>query len=267
MPKEKKIVPARITNRITFEAAIWAAIEPYVIKWMDDEREWRKAHRERDPKGRLPLHPTNRSVRRDDLLLHRIFQAYREVTTSFETLINIPFYMRHLPRAVSKRATKITWRGLFVSRSAWVRYHIENYFHELYVFQNRVEALFTLLRRSYRKQTFSTSLNEKCDRLEKALKVGFSDALKLRGRHVHERRFDDTSLHIIELSEFLIRQKGISARNHTELFRDTLTEKSFWMADHNGQIRKWLDEAGVVLGHELFTKDRAFRFPLPPTTK
>lgn len=152
MPQEKKRTPAKITNRKTFEAAIWAAFEPYGRKLVNDGRAWRKSVRERDPGGNYPIPVQNRSVRSDDLLLHRIFQAYRELTTSFDTLTNIPFYMKNLPPSVSKRASAATWRGLPVTRSAWVRYHVENYFHELYIFQNRMKAFFKLLHRSYPKQ-------------------------------------------------------------------------------------------------------------------
>ena len=65
-----------------------------------------------------------------------------------------------------------------VTRSGWVRYHVENYFHELYIFQNRVKALFVLLRRSYRKQEYSASLNAECGRLERALERGFAGVIK-----------------------------------------------------------------------------------------
>jgi hypothetical protein len=47
------------------------------------------------------------------------------------------------------------------------------------------------------------------------------------------------------------------------VLRDTLTEKGFWMSDSNREIKKWMDEAGSVLGQEIFTKDRVFRFPSP----
>ena len=254
--------PTKITNRTTFEAAIWVAFEPYAVKLIADDRAWRKSVRERDPQGPLPVQ--QRPVRRDDLLLHLIFQAYREVTTSLETLCNIPFYMRHVPPSVSRRATRATWRGLSTTRSAWVRYHVENYFHELYIFQNRVEAFFKLLRRTYRKQTYSTKLNEQCDLLEKALTHGFEGVVKTRGSHVHESRFDDASLRTLEAMEFIARLKQGSAREYSQWLQDALAEKVFWMTTNNVAIKKWLDEGGRVLGKLLFMKDGAFRFPSPP---
>jgi hypothetical protein len=263
MTQKKRRARAKITDRKTFETAIWAAFEPYAVKLMDDEREWRKSVRERDPDGKQPPPVKNRAVRRDDLLLHEIFQAYREVTTSFDTLINIPFYMRHLPPSVSRKATSATWRGLSASRSAWVRYHVENYFHELYIFQNRVEAFFGRLRRSYRKQPYSTTLNEACDRLEKALKAGFGGVVRVRGSHVHERRFDDADLRMMEANEFLLSLNKISAREYRDFFQEVQTAKAIWMRSNNTQIRNWLDEGGRVLGELLFAEDGNFRFPHP----
>jgi len=262
MPEKKRRSPARITNSKTFEAAIWTAFEPYAVKLIDDDRAWRKSMQEGHPQGPLPVQ--QRAVRRDDLLLHLIFQAFHEVTTSLDTLCNIPFYMRHAPPSVSRRATSATWRGLSTTRSAWVRYHVENYFHELYIFQNRVEAFFTLLRRTYRKQTDSTKLNEQCDLLEKALKHGFEGVVKTRGSHVHESRFDDATLRTLEGVEFIARLKKNSAREYSQWLQEALAEKVFWMTANNAAIRKWLDDSGRVLGGLLFMENGAFRFPSPP---
>jgi hypothetical protein len=215
--------------------------------------------RERSPQSPLPAQ--RRAVRRDDLLLHTIFQAYREITTSFDTLSNIPLYMRHLPRYLSRRATSATWRGLSATRSAWVRYHVENYFHELYIFQNRTEAFFKLLRRTYRKQIYSSNLNEQCDLLERALKDGFAGVVKARGSHVHVRRFDDVGLRNFEAIEFLARFEKRTAREYSQWVRDIREEKGFWMKTNNAAIKKWLDECGRVLGKLLFTEGGAFWSP------
>jgi hypothetical protein len=142
-----------------------------------------------------------------------------------------------------------------------VRYHVENYFHELYIFQNRTEAFFKLLRRSYGKQPDSSKLNEQCDLLEKALKDGFAGVMKARGGHVHESRFDDVGLRHFEAIEFLARLEKRTAREYSQWFQDIRMEKAFWMRANDTEITKWLDECGRVLGKLLFIEDGAFRFP------
>ena len=264
MAKKNKRTTARVTNSKTFEGAIWAVFQPYALKLMDDEHAWRKAMRERDPTGRLPLPVQNRNVRGDDLLIHRIFLAYREITLSLDTLNNIPFYMRHMPLPVLRKAKSAIWRGLPDSRSAWVRYHVENYFHELYIFQNRAKAFFTLLRKSYRKQPYLPELKKRCDALEGDLKTGMAGVVRVRGGHVHDTRFDDVDLRIIESQEFLLRLNKISEREYRDFFQEAQTMKTFWMKDTTKELEKWLNEVGVILGKLLFSETGEFRFPSPP---
>jgi hypothetical protein len=151
-----------------------------------------------------------------------------------------------------------------MNRPAWVRYHVENYLNELYIFQNRVEALLTLLRRGYRKQTYSAALDDQCDLLEEALRDAFAGVMKARGSHVHENRFEDTSLRILSLKELLAKRRASSARDYRETFLDTKTEKVLWMMRNNASIRKWLDECGISLGRLLFAENGTFRLPSPP---
>lgn len=254
MPQERRRSLVKITSRITFEAAIWVAFEPYATKLIDDERTRHRSRLEHGPQGEDVPSVLNRAVRGGDLLLHRIFHSYREVTTSFDTLSNIPFYMRHFPSSISRSVT----------RPVWLRYHIENYLNEIYIFQNRVEAFFKLLRRGYRKQEYSSELNKRCDLLEKALKEGFSGVVTIRGKHVHERRFEDTTLATLDAIEFLAKFGKKSARERWHWFQEIRAEKISWMVNNNAAIRKWLDEVGRVLGKWLFMEDGKFRFPSPP---
>lgn len=132
----RKKLPAKITNRKTFEAALWAVVEPYANKLAEEEGARARARLSNGRGGGAVVLPPSRvaPVRRDDLLLHllhRIWLAYSEITKSFETLQNIPVYLRHFPSSAPRRITRL----------GWVRYHVENYFHESYIFQNRVDAL------------------------------------------------------------------------------------------------------------------------------
>lgn len=215
---------------------------------MDEHRARRSAAQRHEAQQLPPKAP-----RRDDVLLHRIFLSHREIAESFSTLNRIPVYLRHFPSSLPRRS----------SRLAWVRYHVENYFHELYVFQNRSEAFFKQLLRAYRKQAYALSLEERCNKLEKALKDGLAGAVTARGRHVHDRRFDDNSLRMLELIELLVEGGGRPRRDRTLFFEDAQMEKRFWMKHNNAEIKKWLDEYGLVLGGLLFMPDGRFRFPVP----
>jgi hypothetical protein len=242
---------ARIATRKGFERAIWAAVEPYAVRLIEDERKWREAIRASDPAGKLPIPDKQRVVRRDDLFLHMLFQAYNEMEVSFDTLLNIPVYLDHFPSSLAKR----------VSRPKWLRYHTENYLHELYIFQNRVESFFRLLRRAYRNERDAASLKKSFDDLEQKLKVGLSNVIKARGRHVHEHRFDDTTLRALEAAEFLEKFEARSTHWYSGHVKDATFEKIFWMKRSNSEIRRWLDKNGRTLGRLIFGRSGSFRFP------
>jgi hypothetical protein len=246
-----------IKNAEAFEAAIWNATAPYAEQLAREVRAWNQHMRKTEPDWQKRTRYSPRTVRRDDLLLHQLFLAYREITTSFQTLENIPLYLNHFPQRVERR----------VSRHQWLRYHVENYFHELYIFQNRVDALFTLLLRSYRKDVHTAKLIAEIEVLKKSLKRELSESVKTRGTHVHERRLDDASFQVVEAVELLCRLKGETMRKYMEHCRDLKMEKSFWMKYRNAAIKKWLDQVGKSLGRVLFSADEKFRFPSPSHVK
>jgi hypothetical protein len=250
MPLKKTRPSVKITNSKTFEAAIWTALEPYARSWSEQRRTWRKTMLANNP-GLRPVPPAPLRIQGDALLLLRIFQQFFEITTSFAALANIPFYIKHFPPALSKRIT----------RPVWVRYHSENYLHELYVFDQRVTLFFNVLRKKYKQADYASKLNDACDVLHKDLKDIIEANVKARGAHVHERRLDDPVLTSLEAQEFLFRFKQSSAKNYFDWFLDAKQEKVFFMTMDNARLKKWLNQCGLVLGGLLFDSSGSFRYP------
>ena len=236
-------MPRGITNSKTFEAALVGALDPLLTQWLEQYRAERRSGAEHSL-----FRPT--VARGQDLVLHRIFLSQFELTNSFATLNNIPTYLRHFPTSLPRR----------ISRLAWVRYHVESYLHELYIFQNRAESLLKQLPRAYRRQPCVAALEERCKRLETALKTSLAGVVSARGAHVHQRRFDDTSLRILEMVELLVAEGKRPRRDRALFFEDARMEEQFWMKSNNREIKKWLDQCGLALGEFLFMPDGSFRF-------
>ena len=214
----------KITNHKTFEAALWVTLKPHAPQLLDEERARRLAARN---SGAPSLPPKQSS--REVLLLHRIWVSYREISESLDTLTSIPVYLGHFPSSLPRRITRL----------GWVRYHMENYFNELYVFQNRAAAFLKQLRRSYRSQSCVLPLTECCNKFEKVLKDSLSSVVAARGQHVHERRFDDTSLRIFGLVEHLVADGRRPRQDRTVFFEDIRMEKRHWMKSNNMELKKW----------------------------
>ncbi len=191
---------------------------------------------------------------REAIFLHSIWVAHREITESLDALRNIPAYLDHLPKGLPRRIT----------RYLWVRYHAENYFQELYVFQNRAEVFFKQLCRAYRKHAFAPVLVRQCETLINELKRHLEDLVKKRGEHVHQRRSDDTGLRTLGLVEHLVAMGGRSQHDLRDFFEDARTEKCFWMRANNAWIKRWLNSAAVAVAPILIATDGTFRFPFAP---
>jgi hypothetical protein len=248
MPKKRRTL--RIKDFKTFEAAIWAATDPYAITLIREERAWRKAIREQNPGFRAPLPTRPHTPKKEDLLVF-LFQQFNEIVTSFDSLNNIPFYVKHLPRALSKRVTRVTW----------IHYHFENYLHELYIFEERVRALLTSLCRKYKKVAYSKQMSDESETLKTRLRAITETLRENRRGHVHERRFDDVHLTQLEAVHLLLRAKKASPKDYLHWFLDARAEKVFDMTYQNEELKKWLNECGRVLGKLLFEKGGEFRFP------
>lgn len=100
----RKKLPAKITNRKTFEAALWAVVEPYANKLAEEEGARARARLSNGRGGGAVVLPPSRvaPVRRDDLLLHllhRIWQPtarLRNLSRPCKTFLYTYAISRHL---------------------------------------------------------------------------------------------------------------------------------------------------------------------------
>lgn len=145
------------------------------------------------------------------VFLQSVWFAHRQITDSLDALKNFPAYLNRMPKDLPPRITMYSW----------VRYHAENYFQELYVFQNRVDVLFKQLCRAYRKHAVGQVMSSQCVRLGRELKQHLESIIKRRGEHVHQRRSDDIGLKTLGLIEHIValggrpqRDKRIFLRTH-----------------------------------------------------
>jgi hypothetical protein len=107
-------------------------------------------------------------------------------------------------------------------------------------------------------------LGRQCENLTNELKRHFEDLVRQRGAHVHQRRFDDTSLRMLALVEHMVAMGGRPRRDRQDFFEDARNEKCYWMRANNAWISRWLNSAAVALAPILIAKDGAFRFPFTP---
>jgi len=248
MPERVRKAPSVKTWR-AFDRELWTQLEPFSDALIAYDRARRRAELNLGNPGRTINVPG-----REATFLHSIWFAHREIAESMDALRNVPAYLNNLPKGLPRRITLYSW----------ARYHTENYFQELYVFQNRAEAFFKQLRRAYRKHASAPVLDHQCGTLINELKRYLEALVKKRGEHVHQIRFDDTGLRVLGFVEHMVAMGGRPQRDRLSFFEDARMEKCYWMRANNAWINRWLNSAAIALAPILIANDGTFRFPFTP---
>jgi len=126
-----------------------------------------------------------------------VFNGFMEIFNSNHNLVDIEFYIGRFPYENS------IYENSIIVRSRYLRYHIENYFEEIYILKNRMCAYPKLINRAKSKYFGSSDITKLVDHLEQKVEEDFKKLVGIRGRHVHKRRYDDKDLRQLETWEIL----------------------------------------------------------------
>lgn len=187
---------------------------------------------------------------RDERFAVDSFQAFMEVGDAFQRLLDIEVYVRRFP-----------FRGTRVTRERYMRFHVEAYLDETYILRERLAAFAKRTTRAYKK----TNRRELVIKIEKRLLATVSaldDVIAVRGRHVHESRFDETRLRNLGAIELIERNSA------DPIWSDFVNEQyprvrrywAGWVTEMNRVIQKLLDVYFSDL-HRLMFDRRRFRPP------
>jgi hypothetical protein len=122
----------------------------------------------------------------------RLYPGFIEIMLSFQTLQDIPIYMRRYPPKLSP-----------VGKVGYLRYHLENYLNEVYILRERLKTFRESVQRAYRQETGTGKFRQQFDSLKTVISH-LNTAVKIRGFHVHETRFSDPDLEKLERMAVLI---------------------------------------------------------------
>jgi hypothetical protein len=113
------------------------------------------------------------------------FEEFTEIDSSMNRLDQALVYLSHFPGSRTFRFHRLS--------EAWLRYHIEAYLQETYILFQRLSRF---LRRV---QKVAIDARDKggvssAKKLKTSLEASFKSVVGIRGRHVHEYRFQDDEL-------------------------------------------------------------------------
>lgn len=124
-----------------------------------------------------------------------ILWAYHEIFITLENMKMISVFVRQYPNYKSYKTQKIT-------KTKYLRYHIENYLNEIYIFEKRVEAFLNKLIKKLKLKKLDKEI-DKIIKLKDSLYKSLEKINSLRGAHIHKYRFTEKELdHLATLELF-----------------------------------------------------------------
>jgi hypothetical protein len=176
-------------------------------------------------------------------------QPLSEVIASLQKIADIPIYI-----------CNYRYEDEGVSRLNYLRYHIEAYFNELYILQDRLGKYPVVLKRAYRSHERSDDIDKACDKLKSLVDGVFEGFKKLRGAHVHEERYDDSDLRRLSLLESLSQSDGGIPKEIEKLFHETFDATcKKWVSvieENFNAFGDLMDGYFRILGTVLLTDDK-----------
>ena len=220
------------------QAALMAAAMPYILSSLESSRaEIREVIKNTlwDLDGSRQLEPF---TRRDEVLISAMALELFEINESYLSMLDIGVYIRRFP-----------YRDLGISPVRYLKYHIESYLNEVYIFSERVKAYLYAIRRRFGKTTFSQQVDESAKRIEQSLESSLLTIIKVRGSHVHQNRFADRGLDRLAFLENLQKQTDkILDDDRTKAF-SCLFDSSY--KENRAKWVKQISENNVAVAHLL----------------
>jgi len=186
----------------------------------------------------------------------RLFRGMCEITRCFETLADIAVYINRFP-----------YRGTAVTEVRYLRYHVENYFQDLYILRERLVSYLNVVTRSFARETDASEIKLKVNSLSSLVRGALESMVQVRDAHVHEYRIDPDDLWRLDELSLLVRAGSKDISEHfAEYYRSAYKSvRKKWrqtVMANNEQLGVLLDKCGSVLVDILFHKEnRKLRCP------
>jgi hypothetical protein len=194
-----------------------------------------------------------RKITPHDIFFSKLMVGFNEIYNSYSSLLDIQVYIGRFPYSKTR-----------VSKTRYIAYHMENYFNEVYILKERLNAYCTIIARLYKNdqtlKDLTTIINSLSEYVQKSLK-GITD---VRGKHIHSNRLKDENLDRLNTLELINHgPKRIPAMKYlyASVYRDTRKKFCLSIKQNNEAIKKILDEYFDVLYKVVTNDKRQIRYP------
>lgn len=131
----------------------------------------------------------DRTLNKKEIFFGKLFRGFTEIFKSIEALKDIEIYIGTFP-----------YRNKKITKLRYLRYNIENYFHEIYLLKNRLISYGTIIDRRYKKDVNTINIE---GNIKSLVENSLKNITDIRGKHVHLYRIEFNNLERLELMELL----------------------------------------------------------------
>lgn len=199
---------------------------------------------------------TGPNLSKREEFLWTFFREFSEITKAFECLNDIQNYCKYLTVKEKKN----------VSNERLLRLFIESYYQEVYILKERLIKFTKFIGRKYFKSSVDKEERAKLKLISVSIEETFKNITLIRGRHVHEFKWDDDEFNQIFLTKFLseiVEQKDSQTFNSFyKVFLKVQRKKWInYMRENNKTIKEYLDFFFTLLTVVLSTKTKTLKLP------
>lgn len=124
----------------------------------------------------------------------RLFEAFTEISASYEAILDTRVYVGRFPFARTR-----------ISRSRYLAQQIAVYFNEIYILKERLIEFAKLMKESFRHGPFKARVDAVVTPVFKRVSHSLAEITATRGSHVHDRRYTDSDLHMLDFYDLMHR--------------------------------------------------------------
>ncbi|MEA3450202.1 MAG: hypothetical protein U9Q85_04510 [Patescibacteria group bacterium] len=186
----------------------------------------------------------------------KIGQILAELESQLELLNFFPVFINSSSYNLEKKG---------FSKIAQFRYHLECYFSEMYILDQRLDRLMRILTKNIKAKTEKEKLNI----IRRKQHQIFDNLLKVGGFHVHKRKYQDDDLYHMGLLEQYMKSnidiKNIKKKNYAkkDLKIYLNNNRSKWkktINNNNKYVKDGIDKFYHLIFKELKILDKIFKY-------
>ena len=186
----------------------------------------------------------------------KIGQTLAEIESQLEILDFFPVFINSSNYNLEKKG---------FSKIAQFRYHLEYYFSEMYILDQRLDRLMRILAKNIKER----NEKEKLNMIRKKQHEILDNLLNVRGLHVHEKKYQDSDIYHMELLEqYMMSNTEVRKTKKNDYAKEDLkfylsNNRNKWkkiINKNNKSMKESIDQIYHFVFKELKIMDKIFKY-------